>query len=77
MTDHPDQTAARPPPHPVTAAHPHREDQHVIAVLAFVAVVILTAGMPLAAPAVRRRISRSWAPGPIHARFRTRKDTTT
>ncbi|MGI5142186.1 MULTISPECIES: hypothetical protein [unclassified Streptomyces] len=53
----------------------------MIAVLAFVAVVILTAGMPLAAPAVRRRIGPSWARGPIRARiysrFRTRKDTTT
>ncbi|MGW2933972.1 hypothetical protein ACWDA7_19460 [Streptomyces sp. NPDC001156] len=52
----------------------------MIAVIAFVAVVVLTASMPLAAPTVRRRIGPSWARGPFRARifahFRTRKDTT-
>jgi hypothetical protein len=53
----------------------------VIAVLAFVALVALAAGMPLVAPVVRARTRPSWARGPIRARlyahFRTRKDTTT
>ncbi|MEU6649479.1 hypothetical protein ABZ904_08530 [Streptomyces sp. NPDC046900] len=45
----------------------------MLAVVAFVALVILTAGMPLAAPTARARTRPSWARGPIRAHIHARR----
>ncbi|MFC9847764.1 hypothetical protein ACFWFF_01440 [Streptomyces sp. NPDC060223] len=49
----------------------------MIQVLAFVALIILATGTPLAAPAIRHRTGPTWARGPVraahYARTRTRR----